>query len=427
MRRFWYIAAAMGLVAACGARAQTPSPKAWTFTLKAPLTGDLSYLDRCGLVAPKGWREGAVFRRFHEKGDLPASLDLRPWCPPVRNQGDCGSCWAFATVGAFECAMGVREGIAVDLSEQWLVSCNQETSPPHVLGEGSWSCEGGWFAHDYHLWKADSCGGYGAVLESQFLYQAEDLPCNCPYTHSFFLDSWAYVGGEDGVPADDEIKRAMMAYGPVAAAVYANEAFAMYSRGVLNASELEEVNHAVVLVGWDDSLGAEGAWILRNSWGGTWGYHGYMYIEYGCSNVGFGASYIDYTPSAQVGGPSIEVQPHSGIAEVAGSYRFSVRASGLGELHYQWRKDGVAVGSDSALLLLETVSEADEGVYWCEVSDLRGVTPSIQVGLVVAPEGSMPVSRGMLLWSLIVLLAVSGARAVWCGRELGTLGRPEKE
>ena len=65
---------------------------------------------------------------------------------------------------------------------------------------------------------------------------------------------------------------------------------------VFKTSEVDgpEVNHAVVLVGWNDNVGTNGAWILRNSWGTNWGEKGYMYIGYGISNVGSCANYIDY-------------------------------------------------------------------------------------------------------------------------------------
>jgi hypothetical protein len=277
----------------------------WTFTVAENEAIRYELNDLCGLVVPEDWRDRAPFVSFKAQPELPAAFDWRPYCTPVKNQDGCGSCWAFATVGTLECAISIKDGATVDLSEQWLISCNNETEPPHLLGEGVWGCDGGWFAHGYHQSTPDECGQSGAVLEADFPYAYQDVPCNCPdggYDHYYWICSWGYIAGQEEVPDTDSIKQAIMTYGPVSAAVYADGPFSAYADGVFNASTPGEVNHAIVLVGWDDSLGTEGAWILRNSWGTYWGMDGYMYIEYGCSNVGFGACYIDYPG----GGPGLD-------------------------------------------------------------------------------------------------------------------------
>ncbi|HEM60858.1 MAG TPA: hypothetical protein ENO24_01065, partial [Chloroflexi bacterium] len=76
-----------------------------------------------------------------------------------------------------------------------------------------------------------------------------------------------------------------------------NAAFQSYDGGVFEGPGCNLVNHAVVLVGWDDEQGQSGVWFLRNSWGGEWGEGGYMRIPYGLSKVGFGANYVVYVPS----------------------------------------------------------------------------------------------------------------------------------
>jgi len=277
----------------------------WTFTVAENEAVRYALKDLCGLIVPDDWRNRAPVVSFKGQPELPTTFDWRPQCTPVKDQDGCGSCWAFATVGTLECAISIKDGVTVDLSEQWLISCNNETTPPHLLGNGVWGCDGGWFAHDYHRSKPDECGESGAVLETDFPYAYQDVPCNCPeggYDHYYWIYSWGYIAGEEKVPDTDSIKQAIMTCGPVSAAVYADGPFSAYADGVFNASTLEEVNHAIVLVGWDDSLGTEGAWILRNSWGTNWGLDGYMYIEYGCSNVGFGACYVDYPG----GGPGLD-------------------------------------------------------------------------------------------------------------------------
>ncbi|MBN1660220.1 MAG: protease inhibitor I42 family protein [Anaerolineae bacterium] len=204
-------------------------------------------------------------------------------CTPVRDQGNCGSCWAFGTVGPLESAILIQDGVSKDLSEQYLVSCNTD----------GWGCSGGWWAHDYHEWKYPSGeSGPGAVYENDFRYTATDASCNSPYTHHETIADWVYIGSSSSVPSTDAIKQAIYDHGPVSAAVCVNTDFQRYAGGVFNPTKpCNSINHAIVLVGWDDSVGA---WILRNSWGPDWGEDGYMRIAYGKSKVGYSANYVVY-------------------------------------------------------------------------------------------------------------------------------------
>ena len=236
-------------------------------------------------------------------GTLPSSFDWRTskGLPPIRNQGACGACWAFATVGALECAIKIKDNVTTDLSEQWLVSGNAE----------GWGCDGGFFANDYHLRgssKHDAYGDNGAVTEAAFPYVAADAPFRGPYPHSYWLDSWAYIGTGSTLPTVDQIKSAIVNYGPVAAGIYVNSAFQAYGGGVFNNNDDKTINHAVLLVGWDDSLGTSGAWILRNSWGTGWGESGYMRIEYGCCQVGYAANFVDYRSAS-----GMQINPSTGL------------------------------------------------------------------------------------------------------------------
>jgi PKD repeat protein len=262
----------------------------WTFEVGENGATQYSLDQLCGLEEPDDWRSKATFDPMTSaaKQTIPSAFDWRTTtgCPPIRNQGGCGSCWAFATVGALECAIKIREGVSVDLSEQWLVSCNTS----------SWGCDGGWYAHPYHGWLNDPCGGTGAVLESDFPYRADDGPCGCPYNHPYVLHNWAYIGSSSGVPSVEAMKLAILEYGPISVSVHVNNAFQGYRSGVFNSCTDGEINHSVVLVGWDDTQGDDGIWILRNSWGTWWGESGYMRIAYKCCQVGYAACYVDYRP-----------------------------------------------------------------------------------------------------------------------------------
>jgi len=258
----------------------------WTFTVGENSATKYSLEQLCGLKEPENWQATARFDPMTVKLDLPESFDWRDSVdlPPVKNQGGCGSCWAFGTVGPLECNIRILDGITEDLSEQWLVSCNRN----------GWSCDGGWFAHNYHQFHTDPCDSSGAVLEADFPYVAWDAPCGCPYPHPYHIESWAYIGSSYSIPGADLIKQAIMEYGPVSVAVYVNSAFQAYNGGVFNGCGSGDINHAVTLVGWDDNQGVNGVWFLRNSWGPGWGEGGYMRIMYGCSKVGYAACYINY-------------------------------------------------------------------------------------------------------------------------------------
>lgn len=194
---------------------------------------------------------------------------------PIKNQGSCGSCWAFSIAAQFETAILKKDGVTVDLSEQNLVSCN-----PY-----GWGCNGG-------LWANDMFVDPGAVLESCFPYVASDVPCiSCPYPYQ--AQGWAYVNASVDIPSVEEIKQAIYTYGGVAAAVYVSHWFQLYTGGVFDRCKkrVNWTNHAIQLVGWDD---AKGAWLLKNSWGTGWGENGFMWIAYGCDKVGEEANYFIY-------------------------------------------------------------------------------------------------------------------------------------
>jgi C1A family cysteine protease len=249
-----------------------------------------------GLKVPPGWNKSeapSVPMLGASVQTLPTSYDWRALngVTPIKNQGNCGDCWAFSTVGPMESQIllqnGTQNGQPVVLSEQYLVSCN-------VSG---WNCNGGWFAHDYHMDESgQDNNGPGAVLASADPYSGTSSKCAATYSHPYRLSSWAYVGSETAVPSTTAIKQAIYTYGPVSVGVYAGPKFQAYSSGVFNTNETGTINHAVVLVGWNDNPpnGQPPYWILRNSWGTTWGLSGYMNIAYGVNQVGYAANFIEY-------------------------------------------------------------------------------------------------------------------------------------
>ncbi len=173
---------------------------------------------------------------------------------PVRNQGFCGSCWAFSAVGSIEGTYNVEAGCPAcnkDLSEQCLISNN----PPCCGYCGS--CNGGWphAALDYAKRNGivdEFCCPY--FSSSAGLVPVQKCPiCRDYLRHRWMIRKFGYVSNRI-----DEIKRALICHGPLSVA-------SMNWR------------HAIVLVGYNDS---KNVWIIRNSWGPSWGDHGYGYIPY---------------------------------------------------------------------------------------------------------------------------------------------------
>lgn len=237
-----------------------------------------------GFQLEKNWSSKAVFGGAKLKAlSLPRNFDWRAQSQlsPVMAQGSCGSCWSFSTVATLQDAIAIKDKKIVDLSEQYLVSCNKE----------GWSCNGGFFAHDYH--KSPK----GGVPESQMPYTASMTPCKSPLSYQNALQSWAYIpsANENTPPSVEDIKAAIYQYGPISVGVAVDKNFESYKSGVFNNCTASQPNHAVNLVGWND----DGQyWIMRNSWGPNWGESGFMKIKYGCDKIGIAANYIVYKGGA---------------------------------------------------------------------------------------------------------------------------------
>ena len=200
----------------------------------------------------------------------------------IRDQDGCGSCWAFGAMGAYEGSYLIRNGVAIDTSEQHVLNCS-----------GAGSCGGGWHAGVFD-WMIKN----GTATETADPYTANDKPCKTGVATPYRAVAWGYVKSDGGIPTVQEMKAALCEHGPLTVAVYASPLFQAYTGGVFNEMDTSHgINHDITLIGWDDS---KHAWIIKNSWGPYWGdtagygtERGYMWIDYNSNNIGYGAAWVD--------------------------------------------------------------------------------------------------------------------------------------
>jgi len=202
-------------------------------------------------------------------GDVPASVDWRTTgvVTAVKNQGQCGSCWAFATTETVESATAIATGKLLTLSPQNVVDCTP--NPNHCGGTGG--C-GGATAELGFTYVA----GNGIALESDYPYKGVDEACKTTVAKA------AQVKGYVQLPENDyqSLLNASAFIGPIAVSVDAST-WNLYVSGVYDCParvyQSPDIDHAVQLVGYGtDTTTNQAYWIVRNSWGASWGEKGYI-------------------------------------------------------------------------------------------------------------------------------------------------------
>jgi len=179
---------------------------------------------------------------------------------PVKNQGSCGSCWAFSAIGMVEGWSAVKTGKLTNLAEQQLVDC--------AGSFGNQGCNGGW--HDKAVDYLASTQ-LGSCVQADYPYTARTGTCKTT-CKGVIKPNKSQMG------TTEQALMTALGNAPVGVAVDASGGFQSYHSGVFNGPCGQNLNHAILAVGY---VSAPGYWIVKNSWGTTWGAAGYINIATG--------------------------------------------------------------------------------------------------------------------------------------------------
>ncbi|KAG6658019.1 ervatamin-B-like [Carya illinoinensis] len=216
--------------------------------------------------------------------DLPSSVDWRKKgaVTPIKDQSQCGSCWAFSSVAAVEGINKIKTGKLKSLSEQELMDCDFNT----------WNhgCDGGFMDKAFAFIKKNG----GLTTEENYPYKGSHGTCKKSKEKNHAVK----ISGYERVPANNEKKlQAAVAHQPVSVAVDASSReFQFYSKGIFSGHCGTELNHGVAAVGYGEE-GGNKYWLVKNSWSTDWGESGYIKLrrdlknKHGTCGIAMEASY----------------------------------------------------------------------------------------------------------------------------------------
>lgn len=190
---------------------------------------------------------------------------------PIKNQQQCGSCWAFSTTGSVEAQHALKTGKLVSLSEQNLVDCSGQ--------EGNSGCEGGLMTQGFQY----IIDNKGIDTEASYPYTAEDGTCQFNASNI-----GATIKSFTELPHGDEkaLQNAVSKVGPISIGIDAsNDSFQSYTDGIYDEPNCSstQLDHGVLIVGYGTENGKD-YWLVKNSWGTVWGIKGFIKMSRNAKN-----------------------------------------------------------------------------------------------------------------------------------------------